>query len=546
MSWSRAKAEERIERIRSQVDEKPIGVATLNEEYVSTRARKFNIEYTGAGAIPAPVLTGIPLNQPVLVDAVHVYCNLINFPDIDGASPDASEEQHKELIAYLHQHYQSSDLAIGFGGGRRVDFHGQRIHCVIFEPMGDERARVRKALYLAQLIQAFGQYIAQRTNGGKFVPSHRIGIDTGRAIAIESGYGSEKEPLFLGNPANYAAKLAEPNCDAPQPGIFLSDRVRRILGDSDLGSIDLERQSPVSRNLLNEIALEKLMATGGRSELLREDFNLLSRISPEIEKQVSAFEKEVGKSFDQYISPANVRFRELKHPVRGIRFSSLTPSNSLRGNAVSLFADIDGFTNYISSRIETNQIDSAVRNIHVIRGELANVLRDDFDGRKVRFIGDCVHGLITDKSSNGLIDKMASVTAAAACSAAMFSSFDLISSKLSDMDDLGLAVGFELGATPVSRLGLRGDRSVRCATSYSTIFSERAQQACQADQTGIGRRALYAASPAVSDLFKVDKGEFHISGKLTFPVVMAHIADFESIPAQARGTGGDSFQAHLG
>lgn len=68
----------------------------------------------------------------------------------------------------------------------------------------------------------------------------RFGIDAGVCVAIDNGTPKEREPLFLGSPANHAAKLA----DASKPDIFVSDQVRFVLGNPGIGTL-LETSLPI-------------------------------------------------------------------------------------------------------------------------------------------------------------------------------------------------------------------------------------------------------------------------------------------------------------
>ena len=67
--------------------------------------------------------------------------------------------------------------------------------------------------------------------------------------------------------------------------------------------------------------------------------------------------------------------------------------------------------------------------------------------------------------------------------------------------DLGLAIGFETGWTPVSRIGIRGDRAVRVASSLAIRESEACQRECDGHQTRIGPNAYASANAAVRSLF---------------------------------------------
>ncbi len=94
--------------------------------------------------------------------------------------------------------------------------------------------------------------------------------------------------------------------------------------------------------------------------------------------------------------------------------------------------------------------ENVVRCLHVVRSELDRVLSSDFSGRRIRFIGDCIHGHLMEGTAYQT-DTEDSVSTGALCSGALRSSFDLALERLRansvDTDDLGLAIGFEYGPT---------------------------------------------------------------------------------------------------
>jgi hypothetical protein len=104
---------------------------------------------------------------------------------------------------------------------------------------------------------------------------------------------------------------------------------------------------------------------------------------------------------------------------------------------------------------------------------------------------------------------------------------------------LGLAIGIDYGATPICRLGLRGEASVRAAASRATCVSEAEQRRCSGSETALGEDA-YRASPAnvreafgterVLQNFDVDTAEL-ILGTMPSPYI-------------SMGTQGGSFRAH--
>jgi class 3 adenylate cyclase len=317
----------------------------------------------------------------------------------------------------------------------------------------------------------------------------RIGIDSGPAVAVNSGRGSEPEPLFLGQPANYAAKLAE----GGQEGIYISDRIRGDLAQP------LLRAGLLQEKQLNFAGVQPMLSA----------FNLqhgaAAAALPITDADVRNVVRQLQGMSELSHDAGSARFAFHHHepPLRSVRFEKLMPSNSIRMEVVSLFADIDGFTAYVDECIGTGRIQEMVSNLNVMRRELAASLKDDFGGKRVRFIGDCLHGLIAEGTRQGT-DRAASVLEAVKTAAGLRSSFELCQQQLPNTARLGLAIGLELGSTPITRLGLRGERSVRCSASKAVSASEDLQSSCDGSDTALGRRALDAAPVSVRRLFNED------------------------------------------
>ena len=184
-----------------------------------------------------------------------------------------------------------------------------------------------------------------------------------------------------------------------------------------------------------------------------------------------------------------------------MKFADLSPAKSVRMGMASLFADIDGFTAYVDAAIlgGPNQIKTAVKTIHVIREELNDVLQDDFGGKRVRFIGDCIHGCFAAGESTD--DPVEAVDEAALCAAGMRSSFDLCLRLAQPGADLDLAIGIEYGPVPMTRLGTPGNDSVRCAAGSAVIQAERIQQSISGGGVRMGPVALSHARTQVRKHF---------------------------------------------
>ena len=97
-----------------------------------------------------------------------------------------------------------------------------------------------------------------------------------------------------------------------------------------------------------------------------------------------------------------------------------------------VYADLDGFTAYVSNNIATDSAaKNVVRTLHVLRSEMDAVLHEDFAGRKVRFIGDCVHGLVVEGTAQ-TTNEEETITNLTLCAGGMRSSFNLALAKLKD------------------------------------------------------------------------------------------------------------------
>lgn len=123
--------------------------------------------------------------------------------------------------------------------------------------------------------------------------------------------------------------------------------------------------------------------------------------------------------------------------------------NSRRQDAATLYADLDGFTAYVTNNIASdNSAKPIVRTLHVLRSELEAVLHADVAGRRVRFIDDCVHGLAVEGTAQTTDDKE-TISNLTLCGGGMRSSFNLALLKLKengmDTSSLGLQIGFEYG-----------------------------------------------------------------------------------------------------
>jgi class 3 adenylate cyclase len=498
MPWQANRAQERIRELMNNVP--TVITETFSESYLP----RFLEEQRAAlqrGLPKMKPLVNLPQSKAVIVDAVHLYATLTNYDEYRLQEGRETERSHARALNFLHLHYGACDRAIERHGAHRVDFHGPRVHIVVAEPAGREFAkeRVIRALALAKEIEQLSDLANTEIAEGHYPARFRIGIDSGHCVAINSGRGIEQEPLFLGCPANYAAKLAE----GSEPGIYVSDSVRALFAMNRLGVMDLERHYALAGTDIHTMLTR---APEASQKIYAESESDARQLLHEWQTEISAHEAATGGGASRF------HFHHHRPPLSTIDYSELSPGNSIRMPLASIFADIDGYTRYIDQSVANGNVGEAVRALHVMRGELNNVLKQDFQGRKVRFIGDCIHGVLAEGSAT-TTDAKATVGTALRCAGGMRSSFELCQTLLPTTGVLGLAIGIELGPTPISRIGIRGERSVRLASSIATARSAALQRECDGTQTAIGPWAKEAASRDVQQMF----GHDYIIGDFDYP-----------------------------
>ena len=212
-SWSPDRAAKRIEARLNEVVDVEI------KEYV----RDTNLNGLGQG-------------KAYRVHGVHLYVDILNMQDLLGTTASEGETSHKRTLRFLNLHFRAIHRILGEIDAIEVDIHNQRLHAVIAKPYGDEAARIHRAVAAGQLII---EVLAQTgESGDEIIPAAkvRVGIDSGVALAVRNGRRGHSEPLFLGIPANHAAKRAG---GGSAEGIYLTNNARNVVGWPTVTSEDV-------------------------------------------------------------------------------------------------------------------------------------------------------------------------------------------------------------------------------------------------------------------------------------------------------------------
>jgi class 3 adenylate cyclase len=406
------------------------------------------------------------------VDGVHLYADILNVKDMLAVTEVEGETCHKRTLRFLNLHYRAVHRIIARVDAIRVDFHNQRLHSVMTKPYDDEAKRVHRAVAMGQLII---DVLAQTGEDADHPAAKvRIGIDTGKALAVNNGRRGHREPLFLGEPANFAAKRAGGGTVA---GIYLTNKARKAIGLAEVANVDVAPLSAAEVDTSRQKAKLDVTAT----EIVNEWKDDLKN------NPIGAFE-----------------FSGHTPPYAALDFEALSAKNSRRNDACTIYGDLDGFTRYVGANIVTDSgAKHVVRALHVLRAELDAVLHEDFKGRKVRFIGDCVHGLLVEGTAQ-TTEIEETISNMTLCAAAMRSSFGVVVDRLrvngTDASSLGLAVGFEFGPMNATRLGMKGEL-IRCSVSRGVVTAEKEQSGCKGTETAIGAFAHGKASEPVRSIF---------------------------------------------
>ena len=457
MVWNRNEADKRIRKHLTTVPELDLNIS-LSEHFERVQKDRAAAKAIGRGSN----------GHALLVRCVHLYGVLLDFDDLVSDNGVETEATHARVLTFLNAHFRVWDAIVDSEGATRVDYHGPRLHAIVTQPAADEPDRIAQAVALAHKLTL----AAHRVGAEYGFPSRiRFGVDTGNCLAMSTGRDHEQDILYLGSPANHAAKLAEAESTE---GIFLSDNAKLKLGEGDLRKTD-QGTFELSEDYIQQVAN-------------RYRFESLDRATEAV-------------AADMENDPQFNFFRPMP-PLFKLKFADLMPSHSARIGASSLFADIDGFTAYVDNAINHGEagVREAVKNIHVLREELNDVLQRDFGGKRVRFVGDCIQGLLAEGDAED--SPTQSVTSACMCASGMRSSFSLAQEIVGGMDELDLAVGVEYGQVPVTRIGKRGAESIRSAAGAAVIASERCQKTLEGGGIVLGANALRWATSVVKENFQ--------------------------------------------
>lgn len=410
MSWSEAKSRERV---RDHV--KSIGAIE-----VKPLAR----EVTDLEAI---------LSETSCRDifGAHVYCAVTNFSEL-SSNTTMKKDDYRRLIQATHIYQRElTKIAEEIFGEYRVHFQGHKIHVLCYLPVNDEDVISKRAALFLLVANDFVRSVFNEEFST--YPDWTIGggADIGNAIGTRNGKRGDRELLFIGNPANRAAKII-----ADTSSLRITKALYGALPDDIQACCTLLKSGEY-----------KIAAGQATLDTLCEKYGIKWDRTKSAERIADEHKNFPLNGFDY--SDAEVL----------IDFEKLSENNNKRVLGASVFADVSGFTKFVEDATDDDAKAEALKVFHVIRKELTKVATDDQNGVRVQFQGDRIQALCHLPQGDG--NKIALEAVETAIS--MLSSFEQVIKKdLPEAKPLALKVGVDMGTSLATRLGKRGDRDNIC------------------------------------------------------------------------------------
>jgi class 3 adenylate cyclase len=448
----------------------------------------------------------------------HVYVDVPNFaPLVSKCS--SSEDETRRLVQAVHLYQREVARIVeqaDLFDGVRVHFQGAKLHALFYRPIDDRTELGRRAVLLQLVLRDFTRTVFNRAFQKLAGFQVAAGADIGSAIGTRNGMRGDRELLFLGAPANYAAKII-----GPAGTLRISEEVFNELPPTMAELCVLSPTTDYDGNTLFDVldtTSEEVVQLCTDLQICWDPEQSLARLESDI-RQFPLSSIEVGR--------ADVL----------IDLDALGITNSKRVTAASLFADVAGFTRYVDRQTTEEAKERALRVFHVIRREMSRVIRHDFSGLRVQFQGDRVQGLFhMPPSDEGQIVNRA-VEAAVGLQSSMIHT---LARHLPEAQSLSLTIGIDVGTTLVTKLGTRGHRDRICIGEAVEGAASCEEGHC-GGEIALTARAFKVLSAGLKCFFTVDDttGEY-IARTLTADKVerAQSLASFAAPAVHVRREGG--------
>lgn len=403
----------------------------------------------------------------------HVYAHVSNFAHLASRHVE-DEGAYKQFIRSVHIYQREVGRIVeDVLDGVRVHFQGAKLHALFFRPIDDGIKISAKAVLLELVIKDF---LASVFNPA--FPEHSdykiaTGADLGTTIGTRNGSHGDRELLFLGAPANHAAKII-----GPHNSLRVTKRIYDALPD-DLrgectavaGAQDLYELRPMTAARLDELASK--YGIGWDREA--------SKKRVEADKELYPLSRIAYSGADALIDVDSLSIHDNKHVM-----------------SASVYGDVTGFTAHIDAAQTDVQKRDCLKQFHAIRKEMAHVVRDDFNAVRIQFQGDRVQAIVHLPKN----DEAGIAAEAVDLAIGLQSSLEkTLRACLTGISGLHLAVGVDQGTTLISNLGTRGHRD-RICLGEPVEDAAATEERCKGQETGVSKRVYDALPERLKKHFK--------------------------------------------
>lgn len=404
----------------------------------------------------------------------HLYCDIGNFSTLASAATDNKDEMRR-LVQGVHIYQREVTRIVETAdmfNAVRVHFQGPKLHALIYRPVDDAKKIASRAVLLAVVLRDFVRNVFNPAF--EKLANFRIasGSDIGDVIGTQNGIKGDRELLFVGHPANYAAKI--------------------------IGALGTHYLSPAVY-----AALPKDLQV--ICEPVPDDDRGLYQVRDLTREEVDTLCGDHGIAWSRNASTDRIEDDRKQFPLSDIEIGdadvlidmdALSIRKNKRIGAASVFADLAGFTAYVDAADTAAKQEEALRVLHVVRKEFTKVATDDFNGVRVQFQGDRIQVFYhLPKDAEKKITRKAVDTAAG-----IQSSMDVIKECLPEAADLSVAVGIDYGTTLVSKLGSRGARD-RICLGEAVEQAAKIEERVKGTETGMSSHAHGQLPDEIGDLF---------------------------------------------
>ena len=419
----------------------------------------------------------------------HTYAAVTNFADLASDST-MSRDSYQRLIQGVHVYQRElSHIAESIVGGYRVHFQGAKEHVLCYHPVNSPKDAATKAAFVLLIADDFIRSVFNKEFD--IWADWRIGggADIGDAIGTRNGKRGERELLFIGEPANRAAKIMVDRASLRLTSGLYDELPESLQGCCALLADGTYRIS-ADQGTLDSLCAEHSIKWNREASA----------------KRIADSRAAVPLSEIEY-SGANER----------ISFSDLSERNNKKVEAASVFADVSGFTKFVKDAEGDEEAQAAALKLfHVIRKESMRVFCDDFEGVHVQFQGDRNQGFLHLPKG----DKAAICKAAVEAAISLASSFEqVIKKELPAAASLSLAIGVDYGVTLATRLGKRGERDNICL-GVAVENAAQLEEGSAGGQIAISKVVFDALQEDLQQHFDAD-GDHYVATGLTWEKIDA-------------------------